>query len=68
VHIHSVPNARTWAEIATDIKEEIKDFTQTRVQLFKTEFGQKLALLKVAVILACMAASGVTQNRPMRVT
>jgi len=53
--MYRVPNARTWAEIAADIKEEIKDFTQTRVQLFKTEFGQKLALLKVTVILAGVA-------------
>jgi uncharacterized membrane protein YqjE len=50
-----MPNARTWAEVAADIKHEIRHFTQTRVLLFKTEFGQKLALLKVAGILAIVA-------------
>jgi Putative Actinobacterial Holin-X, holin superfamily III len=53
--MHNLPNARPWAEVTANIKEEIKDFTQIRVQLFKTEFGQKLALLKVAGILAVVA-------------
>jgi uncharacterized membrane protein YqjE len=53
--MHSVANGRTWGEVAANIKEEIRDFTQTRIQLFKTEFGQKLALLKVAAILAGVA-------------
>jgi uncharacterized membrane protein YqjE len=50
--MHNVTNGRTWAEVANEIKQEIKDFTQTRIQLFKTEFGQKLALLKIAALLA----------------
>jgi uncharacterized membrane protein YqjE len=53
--MHSASKTRTWAEVTADIKEDIKNFTQIRVQLFKTEFGQKLALLKVAAILTGVA-------------
>lgn len=53
--MHSVANGRTWAEVAAEIKQEIKEFTQTRIQLFKTEFGQKLVLLKIAALLASAA-------------
>jgi uncharacterized membrane protein YqjE len=53
--MHSASNGRTWADVAADIKAEIRDFTQTRIQLFRTEFGQKLALLKVAALLAAFA-------------
>ena len=53
--MHSASNGRTWADVAADIKAEIRDFTQTRIQLLRTEVGQKLALLKVAAILAGVA-------------
>jgi uncharacterized membrane protein YqjE len=53
--MHSVANGRSLAEVITDIKEEIKDFAQTRIRLFKAEAQQKLALLKVAAILAAVA-------------
>ena len=53
--MHSVVNGRTLAEVAADIKEEFKDFVQTRIQLFKAEAQQKLALLKIAALLAGVA-------------
>lgn len=53
--MHSVANGRTWAEVVADIKEELKEFAQTRIQLFKTESRQKLALLKIGVLLAAAA-------------
>ena len=53
--MHSIANGRSLAEVVADIKEEIKDFAQTRIRLFKAEFQQKFALLKVAAILAAVA-------------
>ena len=53
--MHSVSNGRTLAQVVADVKEEIKEFTQTRVQLFKEESKQKLALLKIAAILGGVA-------------
>jgi uncharacterized membrane protein YqjE len=53
--MHSVANGRTWAQVVADIKEELKEFAQTRIQLFKTESRQKLALLKIGVLLAAAA-------------
>ncbi|HET7893076.1 MAG TPA: phage holin family protein [Candidatus Sulfotelmatobacter sp.] len=53
--MHSIPNGRSLAQVVTDIKEEFKDFVQTRIKLFKTETQQKLELLKVAVVLAGLA-------------
>lgn len=53
--MHSVPNGRSLAQVVADIKDELKDFIQTRVQLFKEEAKQKLALLKTAGILAAIA-------------
>lgn len=53
--MHSIPNGRTLAQVVADIKEEFKDFVQTRLQLFKTETQQKLELLKVAAVLAGVA-------------
>jgi uncharacterized membrane protein YqjE len=53
--MHSVPNGRSLAQVVADIKEEFKEFVQTRINLFKTETQQKLELLKVAAILAGVA-------------
>ena len=53
--MHSIPNGRSLAQVVADIKEEFKDFVQTRIQLFRTETQQKLELLKVAAILAGVA-------------
>lgn len=53
--MHSVANGRTLAEVVADMKEEIQEFAQTRIRLFKAEFQQKLALLKGAVLLTAVA-------------
>ena len=53
--MHSVANGRTFAEVVAEMKEEIRDFAQTRIRLFKAEAQQKLALLKVAALLAVVA-------------
>jgi uncharacterized membrane protein YqjE len=53
--MHSVANGRSLAQVVADIKEELKDFVQTRFQLFKAEFTEKLALLKIAALLAVVA-------------
>ena len=50
--MHSVQNSRSLAEVVADIKNELRDFAQTRIQLFKVEFKEKLALLKIAGVLA----------------
>lgn len=53
--MHSVANGRTLAEVVADMKEEIKEFAQTRIRLFKAESQQKLALLKGAALLTAVA-------------
>ena len=53
--MHSAVNARSLAEVVADIKDEFKEFAQTRIQLFKVEARQKLALLKIAAALAAVA-------------
>jgi uncharacterized membrane protein YqjE len=53
--MHSVQNSRSLAEMVADIKDEIRDFAQTRIQLFTVEFKEKLALLKIAAVLAVAA-------------
>jgi len=53
--MHSVANGRTLAEVVADMKEEIKEFAQTRIRLFKAECQQKLALLKGAALLTAVA-------------
>jgi uncharacterized membrane protein YqjE len=52
----SVPNGRTLAQVLSDAKQELQEFVQTRFQLLTTELGQKSKLLKVAVLLAAIAA------------
>src|SRR5438445_13612936 len=53
---NSLPNGRSLAEVVGDAKEEIKEFAQTRFQLLKTELQEKFALLKIAALLASVAA------------
>lgn len=53
--MHSVANGRTLAEVVAVMNEEIKEFGQTRIRLFKAEFQQKLALLKGAALLTAVA-------------
>ncbi|MGA9511452.1 MAG: phage holin family protein [Candidatus Sulfotelmatobacter sp.] len=53
--MNNVPNGRTLADVVATIKEEAKEFIQTRVQLFKIELQQKFGVLKVAALLATVA-------------
>jgi uncharacterized membrane protein YqjE len=53
--MNNVSNGRTLADILTEIRDEIKDFTQTRFQLLTAELGQTFKLLKVAALLAGIA-------------
>lgn len=47
----SVANGRTLAEVVSDMKEEFKEFTQTRIALLQAELKEKTKTLKVAVAL-----------------
>jgi len=45
-------STRTLADIATEMKQELKEFIETRIAIFKTELGEKLAHWKIAAPLA----------------
>jgi uncharacterized membrane protein YqjE len=53
--MNNVPNGRTLADVVATMKEEAKEFVQTRVQLLKIELQQKAGVLKVAALLAAIA-------------
>ena len=53
--MHSIPNGRTLADVVSTIKDELKEFAQTRLQLLKVELQQKFGLLKIAALLAAVA-------------
>jgi uncharacterized membrane protein YqjE len=48
-------NGRSVATIISEIKDELKDFLQTRVELFQLEVREKLARFKIAAPLAAIA-------------
>jgi uncharacterized membrane protein YqjE len=45
-------NARSLASILAELKDEAKEFAETRIAIFKAEMREKLAHLKVAIPLA----------------
>ena len=47
-------NGRSLAAIIAEMKAELKEFLQTRVDLFKSEVQEKLKTLKVAAPLAAL--------------
>lgn len=47
-------NGRSLAAILTEMKEELKEFAQTRIEMFKTELREKIKSLKVAAPLAAL--------------
>lgn len=49
-------NGRSLAEILSEMKDELQDFVQTRVELLKREVQERLAALKSAVPLVLVAA------------
>jgi len=55
--MHSdISNGRSLAAIVTEMKEELKDFVQTRIEMFRTELQEKLKTLKIAAPLAGLGA------------
>jgi uncharacterized membrane protein YqjE len=51
----TVDNHRSLATIVSEIKEELKDFAQTRIEMLKREVQEKIARLKIAAPLAAAA-------------
>jgi uncharacterized membrane protein YqjE len=49
---HDVHNGRALASLLAEMKEELKDFIQTRVAMFQAELREKIAILKAAAPLA----------------
>jgi uncharacterized membrane protein YqjE len=45
-------NLRSLSAVITDIKDELKQFVQTRAEMFKNELQEKMKSLKVALPLA----------------
>jgi uncharacterized membrane protein YqjE len=50
----SVENTRSLAAIVAEMKEELKEFVQTRIDMLKQELHEKTARLKVAAPLAAI--------------
>jgi uncharacterized membrane protein YqjE len=53
--MNSVANGRTLAEVVSDMKEEFKQFAQTRIALLQAELREKSKTLKVAMLLGAVA-------------
>jgi uncharacterized membrane protein YqjE len=45
-------NGRTVADVLADMKEELREFVETRLAILKTELQEKLQTLKIALRLA----------------
>jgi uncharacterized membrane protein YqjE len=55
--MHSdISNGRSLAAIVGELKKELKEFVQLRIEMFKTEVREKLQTLKVAAPLAGLGA------------
>lgn len=52
---YSEPNGRGVAEVISDIKDELKSFFETRIQLFTSEMRQKIKNSKAGVVYAAIA-------------
>jgi membrane protein implicated in regulation of membrane protease activity len=51
----AVNNDRSLAAIISEMKQELKDFAQTRMEMLKQEIQEKLGRLKIAAPLAAAA-------------
>ena len=49
-------NGRTLTAVVTDLTRELKEFAETRVEMLKTELGEKLTRLKTAAPLFALGA------------
>jgi uncharacterized membrane protein YqjE len=56
MHKEEANNGRSLAAIIAEMKGELQDFAQTRIEMFKTEFQEKVKTLKIAAPLAALAA------------
>jgi uncharacterized membrane protein YqjE len=52
MHYDTTTNGRNLASLLAEIKDEIRDFFQTRIAMLKTELQEKSRNLKTAAILA----------------
>ena len=52
---HDVYNGRNFTALLAEMKEELQDFVQTRVAMFKAELREKLEILKTAAPLGAAA-------------
>ncbi len=52
---HEIHNGKNLPTLLTEMKEELKDFVQTRIAMLKAEVGEKLGVLKTAAPLAAAA-------------
>lgn len=54
-------NGRSLAGVVSELKDEVKEFASTRVQMLKSEMKEKISSLKLAIPLIIVAAlMGVT--------
>lgn len=49
---HEVHNGRSFGEILTDTKEELREFVETRVTMLRVEMNDRVKMLKAAAPLA----------------
>lgn len=52
----TVGNGRTLAGLLNEVKEELKDFLDTRLQMLKAEMKQKVGMLRMVVPMLLFAA------------
>jgi len=53
---NDVNNGRSLADIIAEIKDELKEFAQTRIEMFKAELQEKTKTLKIAAPVAALGA------------
>jgi len=53
---NDVNSGRSLAAIIAEIKDELKEFAQTRIEMFKAELQEKSKTLKIAAPLAVLGA------------
>ena len=52
---YAEPNGRTLGDVVADIKNELKEFVETRVQMFSSEMKEKLSRSKSVAIYGGLA-------------
>ncbi len=49
-------NGRSLAGVVSELKDELKEFANTRIEMFKSEMNDKVSSLKIAAILIAAGA------------